>query len=114
MDFKCQCCRYDKERLFSPPLNGYNFKTKKLKLLTHDYCHVDIGAVILIGTSKMILPKNPEENLFNLLNSINCKYNYQDDNFNLTNNKKNAQLDVVHLQENLFEYCIISERYYNR
>jgi len=106
-------CSDLKSRLFSPPLKLYNFKTKILRLrLLKSY--INVGSVMLIGTSRMILPRNPKENLTNILKNINHTYNYQDDVYNLTENIKNAHLDIVHLQENLFEYCVISKRYYNR
>jgi len=36
-----------------------------------------------------------------------------EDVYNLTTDYKNAHLDIVHLQENFSEYCIIRKRYNN-
>jgi len=52
--------------------------------------------------------------LTNLLKTINCMYNFYNKNenvHNLTANYKNAHMDIVHLQENFLEYCIICKRY---
>ncbi|XP_071565623.1 F-box/LRR-repeat protein 4-like isoform X2 [Temnothorax nylanderi] len=96
-------------RLFSPPLQLCNFKTNKLKLeFKHsilDYTKLD--AVMLIGTSELILPRNPEESLTDLLKRLNCMYSHHEDVHNLTANYENAHLDIDHLQKNFPEHCII-------
>jgi len=104
-------------RLFSPPLKSCDFKTKSLRLefksSKWDY-YTKLDAVMLIGTSELIVPKNREESLTNLLKKINCMFNFHYENedvHNLTTNYKNAHLDIVHLQENFSEYCIICKRY---
>jgi len=104
-------------RLFSPPLQSCDFKTKSLilefKSSRLEY-YTKLDAVMLIGTSELIVPKNREESLTNLLKEINCMYNFHYENedvHNLTTNYKNAHLDIVHLQENFSEYCIICKRY---
>ena len=69
---------------------------------------------MLIGTSELIVPKNREESLTNLLKNINCMYNFHYENedvCNLTTDYNNAHFDIVHLQENIYEYCIIRKRY---
>jgi len=104
-------------RLFSPPLRSCDFKTKSLRLefkhSTWDYC-TKLDAVMLIGTSKLIIPKNPEESLTDMLKKINCSMYFRhetEDVHNLTTDYKTAQLDIIHLQENFSEYCIIHKRY---
>ncbi|XP_024875244.1 F-box/LRR-repeat protein 4-like isoform X2 [Temnothorax curvispinosus] len=96
-------------RLFSPPLQLCNFKTNKLKLeFKHsilDYTKLD--AVMLIGTSKLILPRNPEESLTDLLKRLNYMYSRHEDVHNLTANYENAHLDIDHLQKNFPEHCVI-------
>ncbi|XP_071560409.1 F-box/LRR-repeat protein 4-like [Temnothorax nylanderi] len=96
-------------RLFSPPLQLCNFKTNILKLeFKHsilDYTKLD--AVMLIGTSELILPRNPEESLTDLLKRLNCMYSHHEDVHNLTPNYENAHLDIDHLQKNFPGHCII-------
>jgi len=105
-------------RLFSPPLQSCDFKTKSLrlefKLSVWDYC-TKLDAVMLIGTSELIVPKNPEESLTDMLKKINSSMYFQhetEDVHNLTTDYKNAHLDIIHLQENFSKYCI-HKRYYN-
>ncbi|XP_077264068.1 F-box/LRR-repeat protein 4-like [Temnothorax americanus] len=97
-------------RIFSPPLKFCDFKTKILRL-QFMYSHWDysthLDAVELIGTSKLVLPKNPKLNLTNLLKSINCKYPCHGDSDNLTPDHEAARLDIVHLQKNFSKYCVI-------
>ncbi|KAG5312151.1 FBXL4 protein, partial [Acromyrmex insinuator] len=104
-----------KSRIFSPPLQSCDFKTKLLRLeFNHsllDY-YTDIDAVMLIGTSELIFPKDPAHNqsLTNLLISINCDLfatPCREDIHNLTPNYKNAHLDIIHLKKTLIEHCII-------
>ncbi|XP_071634618.1 F-box/LRR-repeat protein 4-like isoform X2 [Temnothorax longispinosus] len=97
-------------RIFSPPLKFCDFKTKILRL-QFMYSHWDystrLDAVKLIGTSKLVLPKNPELNLTNLLKSINCKYSCHGDKHNLTPDHEAAHLDIVQLQKKFSKYCVI-------
>ncbi|XP_011056376.1 PREDICTED: F-box/LRR-repeat protein 4-like isoform X5 [Acromyrmex echinatior] len=104
-----------KSRIFSPPLQSCDFKTKLLRLeFNHsllDY-YTDIDAVMLIGTSELIFPKDPAHNqsLTNLLISINCDLfatPCREDIHNLTPNYKNAHLDIIHLKKTLIEHCIM-------
>ncbi|XP_071635790.1 F-box/LRR-repeat protein 4-like [Temnothorax longispinosus] len=96
-------------RLFSPPLQLCNFKTNILKLeFKHsilDYTKLD--AVMLIGTSELILPRNPEDSLNGLLKRLNCMYSHHEDVHNLTANYEHAHLDIDHLQKNFPRHCII-------
>ncbi|XP_071652623.1 uncharacterized protein [Temnothorax longispinosus] len=99
-------------RLFSPPLSHpCNFKTKMLRLAFKNssrFSYTKLDAVMLIGTSELILSRNPNENLTNLLKRINCMYSSCHDNVhNLTADLKSAHLDIVHLQQNFPNYCII-------
>ncbi|XP_071626651.1 uncharacterized protein [Temnothorax longispinosus] len=66
--------RRSESRIFSPPLRSCNFKTKMLRLqFTSNSC-TQLDAVMLIGTSKLILPKNPEDkSLTNLLHRIRAQ-----------------------------------------
>ncbi|XP_024880168.1 uncharacterized protein LOC112459997 [Temnothorax curvispinosus] len=70
--------------------------------------YTKIDAVMLIGTSELILSRNANENLTNVLKRINSMYSpCHDDVYNLTADLKSAHLDIVHLQENFSEYCVI-------
>ncbi|KYM94755.1 PREDICTED: F-box/LRR-repeat protein 4 [Cyphomyrmex costatus] len=99
-------------RIFSPPLRSCDFKTKILRLeFNHnllDY-YTEIDAVMLIGTSELIFPKDSSYNqsLTNLLKSINCKYPCRDDIHNLTPDYQNAHMDIIHLKQTLTEHCIM-------
>ncbi|XP_071565151.1 F-box/LRR-repeat protein 4-like [Temnothorax nylanderi] len=103
------------ESLFSPPLSHpCDFKTKMLRLVFKDGSHKScnctvVDAVMLIGTSDLILPRNPNESLSNLLKRINSMYSphHDDVHINLTADSKSAHLDIVHLQQNFPEYCVI-------
>ncbi|XP_071555665.1 F-box/LRR-repeat protein 4-like [Temnothorax nylanderi] len=96
-------------RLFSPPLQSCNFKTNRLRLefkhSVFDYTKLD--AVMLIGTSELILPRNPAESLTDLFKRINCMYSRHEDDHNLTADYENAHLDITHLQNNFPDHCII-------
>ncbi|XP_024885825.1 F-box/LRR-repeat protein 2-like isoform X2 [Temnothorax curvispinosus] len=100
-----------KSRLFSPPLSHpCDFKTKMLRLVFKDSSRTSSTQVyvMLIGTSDLILPRNPNESLSNLLKRINSMYSqHHDDVHNLTADSKSAHLDIVHLQRNFSEYCVI-------
>ncbi|TGZ50511.1 F-box/LRR-repeat protein 4 [Temnothorax longispinosus] len=102
-------------RLFSPPLSHpCDFKTKMLRLTfkkSSRESYTELDAVMLIGTSDLILPRNPNESLSNLLKRINSMYSpHHDDVHNLTADSKSAHLDIVHLQRNFPEYCVIYKR----
>lgn len=110
-----------KSRLFSPPLQFYDFKTKMLRLKFMysfwDYC-THINAVLLIGTSELILSKK-HGSLNSLLKYINhpnqfIDYSiYYSNNDNFTPNFENANLDILKLRQNFPKYCYICKRYYN-
>ncbi|XP_071644426.1 F-box/LRR-repeat protein 4-like [Temnothorax longispinosus] len=102
-------------RLFSPPLSHpCYFKTKMLRLVFENSSpksYTKLDAVMLIGTSDLILPRYPRESLQNLLKKFNCMYSpCHDDVHNLTADLKSAYSDIVHLQQNFPEYCFICKR----
>ncbi|XP_077278760.1 uncharacterized protein LOC143906497 [Temnothorax americanus] len=106
-------------RLFSPPLSHpCYFKTKMLRLVFENSSpksYTKLDAVMLIGTSDLILPRYPRESLPNLLKKINCMYSpCHDDVHNLTADLKSAHSDIVHLQQNFPKYCFICKKYYYR
>ncbi|XP_071573704.1 F-box/LRR-repeat protein 4-like [Temnothorax nylanderi] len=99
-------------RLFSPPLSHpCNFKTKMLRLVfkkSLPESHTKLDAVMLIGSSNLILSRNANESLTNLLKRINCMYSsHHEEVYNLTADLKSAHLDIVHLQQNFHEYCVL-------
>ncbi|XP_077273051.1 F-box/LRR-repeat protein 4-like [Temnothorax americanus] len=80
------------------------------------FSYTKLDAVMLIGTSELILSRNPNESSTNLLKTINSMYSpYQhDDAHNLTADLESAHLDIVHLQQNFSKYCIIYKSYIRR
>ncbi|TGZ45878.1 hypothetical protein DBV15_06488 [Temnothorax longispinosus] len=117
-------------RLFSPLLQSCNFKTNRLRL---EFCkhsvlknYTKLDAVMLIGTSELILSRNPAESLTDLLKRINysrrvhnlreaypgenitglLNYMYSRRVHNLTEDYENAHLDIISLQNNFPEHCI--------
>jgi len=105
-------------RLFSPPLQLCNFKTKMLRLeFNHsllDY-YTELDAVSLIGTSEMMFPKDPsnKRSLSDLLqDTIYGHFNNIPDH-NLTPHYENPQQNINNLKAILDEYYTTYERYYN-
>ncbi|XP_071570119.1 F-box/LRR-repeat protein 4-like isoform X2 [Temnothorax nylanderi] len=111
-------------RLFSPPLSHpRDFKTKMLRLFFKDRgtdfreipLYTKLDAVMLIGTSELVRPRNYEKSLTDLLKEINCMYfPHHEDVHNLTADFKNAHLDIDYLQRHFSEYCIIMAPKYCR
>ncbi|XP_071558441.1 F-box/LRR-repeat protein 4-like isoform X2 [Temnothorax nylanderi] len=126
--------RHSESRIFSPPLRFCNFKTKKLRLQFISNSCTQLDAVLLIGTSKLIFPKNPEDkSLSELLHRIwvqkhSCssyciccskqkQYDSQkkdawnmyllEDFYNTTRDYENAHSDIVDLQKKFPKYCVI-------
>ncbi|XP_071639361.1 uncharacterized protein [Temnothorax longispinosus] len=107
-------------RLFSPPLSHLrDFKTKMLRLFFEDRdtlfyeipLYTKLDAVMLIGTSELVRPRNYEKNLTKLLKEINCMYfPHNEDYHNLTVDFKNAHLDIDYLQQHFSEYIIMEYR----
>lgn len=102
-------------RLFSPPLQLCNFKTKMLRLeFNHsllDY-YTELDAVSLIGTSEMMFPKDPSNkwSLSDLLqDTIYGHFNNSD--HNLTPHYENAQQNINNLKAILDKYYTTYERY---
>lgn len=79
-----------------------------------DY-YTELDAVLLIGTSELILPKDKshKRNLTDLLQSMNSTYPDKNDIYNLTPNYTNTKMDLVNLKATLPEHCIMYKRYYN-
>ncbi|XP_024868959.1 F-box/LRR-repeat protein 2-like [Temnothorax curvispinosus] len=82
-----------------------------LKLVFKDSSQVSytkLDAVMLIGTSELILSKNLNESLTNVFQKINYMfYPYHDNVHNLTTDSESAHLDIVYLQQNFSKYCVI-------
>ncbi|XP_024877976.1 uncharacterized protein LOC112458520 isoform X2 [Temnothorax curvispinosus] len=129
--------RHSESRIFSPPLRSCNFKTKKFRLQFISNSCTQLDAVLLIGTSKLIFPKNPEDkSLSELLHRIwvqrhSCS-NYciccseqeqndfhifhkkdawnmylLEDFYNTTRDYENAHSDILDLQKEFPKYCVI-------
>jgi len=101
-------------RIFSPPLRSCDFKTKTLRLeFNHSLLnyYTELDAVMLIGTSEFIFPKDPKQSLTDLLKSINwdpCNQHIH----NLTPDyKKDSYLDLIQLKKTLSEHCTMYKRY---
>lgn len=106
-------------RLFSPPLRLCNFKTKMLRLeFNHsllDY-YTELDAVSLIGTSKMMFPKDPsnKQSLSDILQDTIYGHSFNNiPNDNLTPHYENTQESIKNLKAILDEYYTTYERYYN-
>ncbi|XP_077273335.1 F-box/LRR-repeat protein 4-like isoform X2 [Temnothorax americanus] len=66
--------RRSESRIFSPALRSCNFKTNMLRLQFISNSCTQLDAVMLIGTSKLIFPKNPEDkSITNLLHRIRAQ-----------------------------------------
>ncbi|KAM0727295.1 F-box/LRR-repeat protein 4 [Formica fusca] len=97
-------------RLFSPPLRLCNFKTKMLRLeFNHsllDY-YTELDAVSLIGTSKMMFPKDPsnKQSLSDILQDTIYGHSFNNiPNDNLTPHYENTQESIKNLKAILDEY----------
>ncbi|TGZ52883.1 F-box/LRR-repeat protein 4, partial [Temnothorax longispinosus] len=93
---------FSTSRLFAPPLSHpCNFKTKMLRLVFENSSpksYTKLNAMI---------SKNPNESLTNLLKKFNCMYSLYREDDNLTADLKSAHLDIIHLQANFPESCVI-------
>ncbi|XP_011863072.1 PREDICTED: F-box/LRR-repeat protein 4-like [Vollenhovia emeryi] len=108
---KCQAPVLEDSRLFSPPLQFCDFKTKRLRLkFTYSFLYYEtkLAAVMLIGTSKLILSKNTEGIFTSILKNVKGQHLITD---NLTPIDKHAHWDITHLQENFSIYCTIYTSY---
>jgi len=107
-----------RSRIFSPPLQSCNFKTKMIRLeFNHNYLdyYTELDAVSLIGTFELILPKDQssDRNLSKLLQSMNDAYPDEKDIHNLTPNYLYAKKDLYRFKESLQEHCIMCKLYEN-
>ncbi|XP_046813312.1 F-box/LRR-repeat protein 4 isoform X1 [Vespa velutina] len=98
-------------RIFSPPLKTCHFKTKMVRLeFNHDLLdyYTELDAVLLIGTSELIMPRNHmyHQNLSNLLQELGCN-GYNEDIYNLTPDYLKANQDLTILKKMFHKYCIL-------
>ncbi|XP_011881114.1 PREDICTED: F-box/LRR-repeat protein 4-like isoform X2 [Vollenhovia emeryi] len=104
---KCQTPVPEDSRLFSPPLQFCDFKTKRLRLkFTYSFLYYEtkLAAVMLIGTSKLILSKNTEGIFTSILKNVKGQHLITD---NLTPIDKRAHRDIRRLRKNFSYYCTI-------
>ncbi|KAL7300445.1 hypothetical protein TKK_0006797 [Trichogramma kaykai] len=98
-----------KPRIFSPPLQQINFKTKILRLeFNHsllDY-YTELDAVQLIGTTELIVPNlGPQpKNLTGLLRELGDNRPNDGDSYNLTPNYFKCHHDIHLLKSSLHKY----------
>ncbi|XP_043249536.1 F-box/LRR-repeat protein 4 [Colletes gigas] len=99
-----------KPRIFSPRLQLCNFKTKMIRLeFNHtllDY-YTELDAVLLIGTSELIVPNNNlhNQNLNDLSQQLGYLEHSSDDVYNLTPNYLKANQDLTVLKMTLSKHC---------
>lgn len=109
---------YSISRIFSPPLRPCDFKTRTLRLeFNHNLleCYTELDAVMLIGTSRLLIPKDPshKQNFTELLKSSNRSYPCHEDRHNLTPDHETAHWDIYNLRGSLEYTCIVCKRYCN-
>lgn len=106
-----------KPRIFSPPLQLCSFKTKLLRLeFNHsllDY-YTELDAVLLIGTSELILPHVGFKNrsLSALLKELGGTGSNNEDVHNLTPDHSKANNDLLKLKNTLHKHCVLYKRYF--
>ncbi|XP_016913970.1 F-box/LRR-repeat protein 4 isoform X2 [Apis cerana] len=98
-----------KPRIFSPYLQLCNFKTKVIRLeFNHtllDY-YTELDAVLLIGTSELIVPNNlHNQNLNDLSQELGYLKQSDDDIYNLTPDYLKANQDLIILKKTLSKHC---------
>ncbi|XP_015183104.1 PREDICTED: F-box/LRR-repeat protein 4 [Polistes dominula] len=103
----------ERARIFSPPLKTCHFKTRRVRIeFNHDLLdyYTELDAVLLIGTSELIVPRDHityHQNLSNLLQELGGnKYN-NEDIYNLTPNIKTANQDLSIIKKMFYKYCIL-------
>ena len=104
-----------KSRIFSPHLQLCNFKTKMIRLeFNHsllDY-YTELDAVLLIGTSELIVPNNlRNQNLNDLSKELGYLKQSDDDIYNLTPDYLKANQDLTVLKKTLSKHCTLFKRY---
>ncbi|XP_029056298.1 F-box/LRR-repeat protein 4 isoform X1 [Osmia bicornis bicornis] len=98
-----------KPRIFSPYLQSCNFKTKMIRLeFNHnllDY-YTELDAVLLIGTSELIVPNNLyHQNLNDLSQELGYLKQSNDDIYNLTPDYLKANQDLAVIKKILPKHC---------
>ena len=98
-----------KPRIFSPYLQSCNFKTKMIRLeFNHnllDY-YTELDAVLLIGTSELIVPNNLyHQNLNDLSQELGYLKQSNDDIYNLTSDYLKANQDLAVIKKILPKHC---------
>ncbi|KAG7208510.1 hypothetical protein KM043_014733 [Ampulex compressa] len=97
-------------RIFSPHLRQCNFKTKTIRLeFNHnmlDY-YTELDAVLLIGTSELIIPNVYNQSLSNLLQELGDTEHSNDDIYNLTPDYSKANQDIAVLKKTLYKHCTL-------
>ena len=99
-----------KPRIFSPHLQLCNFKTKMIRLeFNHnllDY-YTELDAVLLIGTSELIVPNDNlhNQNLNDLSQELGHLQRSSDDVYNLTPDYLKANQDLTVLKRTLSKHC---------
>lgn len=105
-----------KPRIFSPHLQLCNFKTKMIRLeFNHnllDY-YTELDAVLLIGTSELIVPNDNlhNQNLNDLSQELGHLQRSSDDVYNLTPDYLKANQDLTVLKRTLSKHCKLYKRY---
>ena len=102
-----------KPRIFSPSLQQCNFKTKTLRLeFNHsllDY-YTGLDAVLLIGTSELIIPTR-SQSLSSLLKELGEIQDNIEDCYNLTPNYLKVNQDLKVLKNTFHKHCVLYKRY---
>ncbi|XP_076278966.1 F box and leucine-rich-repeat gene 4 isoform X2 [Lasioglossum baleicum] len=99
-----------KPRIFSPRLQLCNFKTKMIRLeFNHnslDY-YTELDAVLLIGTSELIVPNNNShnQNLNDFLEELGYLEQNSEDTYNLTPDYLKANQDLAVLKKTISKHC---------
>lgn len=105
-----------KPRIFSPHLQLCNFKTKMIRLeFNHnllDY-YTELDAVLLIGTSELVVPNNNlhSQNLNDLSQRLGYLEHNSDDAYNLTPDYLKVNQDLTALKKTLPKHCKLFKRY---
>ncbi|OXU26929.1 hypothetical protein TSAR_005576 [Trichomalopsis sarcophagae] len=101
-----------KPRIFSPPLQLCNFKTKMLRLeFNHSLLeyYTALDAVLLIGTSELIIPNVgfQTRSLSSLLKELGGTGYSNEDCYNLTPDYLKANQDLKKLKSTLHKHCVL-------
>lgn len=104
-----------KPRIFSPPLQLCNFKTKMLRLeFNHSLLeyYTALDAVLLIGTSELIIPNVgfQTRSLSSLLKELGGTGYNNEDCYNLTPDYLKVNQDLKKLKSTLHKHCVLYKR----